>query len=41
MWNAMITIGGWVLFGLVVACWVWWTRREHEYLGNGKWRGWE
>ncbi len=41
MWDAIIVIWGWVLFGLTVACWLWWTHWQREFLGNGKWRGWE
>ncbi len=40
MLDAILCIGGWVLFGGVLAFWVWSTVLERELFVNGrvKWR---
>ncbi len=35
MWNAIITAGGWVLFGLLVCFWAWWADLERKQFSNG------
>jgi hypothetical protein len=38
MWNALITVGGWALFGVLVLFWAWWADREREQFSNGDFR---
>ncbi len=40
MLDAILCIGGWVLFGGVLALWVLWTDLERELFVNGrvKWK---
>lgn len=35
MWDAILTVGGWVLFGLVICFWGRWTDQERERFANG------
>jgi hypothetical protein len=35
MWNAILTAGGWVVFGVLIFFWVRWTEREREQFANG------
>ncbi len=34
MWSALITAGGWALFGCLVIFWAWWVDREREQFSN-------
>jgi hypothetical protein len=38
MWSSIITIGGRVLFGLLVFFWVNWIDLERKQFANGDWR---
>lgn len=38
MWNAIITAGGWVLFGVLVCFWARWTNIERKRSSSGDWR---
>ncbi len=35
MWEAIITVGGWALFGLLVYFWARWADLERKRFSNG------